>query len=139
MGFLYFVIGIICSIAVAQIARSKGREAILWFIFGLFAWPIALILVLALPSLVVKPLSQQDKITKLLELEKLKESGSIDEETYKKFRFAVMGDESKETQQQQQISIEQQQAKDAEQGSGILIFTAICFGFLAIIVIASAI
>ena len=142
MGILYFIIGIICSIAVAQIAKSRGREAILWFIFALFAWPLALILVLALPSLAEKPLSQQDKITKLFELERLKESGTIDEATYKKFRLSIMGDETMPERaipkSEMQKAIQEKKGKDGISNSEVKIFGFICFGALALTILAIA-
>ena len=40
------VVWVAISIAVALIARSKGRNGFLWFLYGILLWPVALVHIL---------------------------------------------------------------------------------------------
>ncbi|WP_203529686.1 hypothetical protein [Pseudodesulfovibrio sp. JC047] len=61
----YFIIAaIIMPIIVGMIANSKGRSWILWFLYGLILWPIALVHALVLKPLMPKTKGDWEKNTK---------------------------------------------------------------------------
>lgn len=49
-GFIGFVLWVAVMVWIYNIARRKGRHAVLWVILGFFFWLLALILLLLLPS-----------------------------------------------------------------------------------------
>ena len=42
----FIVLWVIMAIIVAMIAKSKGRDALLWGLYGFAIWPIALVHIL---------------------------------------------------------------------------------------------
>jgi hypothetical protein len=42
------IIWLVMALVVASVAQTKGRSGLLWFVYGLLLWPIALIAILVL-------------------------------------------------------------------------------------------
>jgi len=49
-GVIGFIVWVVIMVWIYNIARRKGRHAVLWLIFGFFFSLIALIILLLLPS-----------------------------------------------------------------------------------------
>ena len=49
-GLIGFIVWVVILVWIYNIARRKGRHAVLWLIFGFFFSLIALIILLLLPS-----------------------------------------------------------------------------------------
>lgn len=58
IDLIFWTLNIVMAINIAIIAKSKNRNAIAWFFYGLFLWPIALTHILVkekLPAPTVAP------------------------------------------------------------------------------------
>lgn len=82
--FLQLMVGLVFAIVTAVIASNRGRNAVGWFFFGLFAGWIALVVVLVMPNL-----REQNSYRERVNLENMRLREQIRQERMKSESFRL--------------------------------------------------